>query len=377
MQNEVISRVVSLIKKEDLSAQIMCSPENFAYVTGFVVPSQSLLRHRHCMAIVTRDAEVHLLGVDMEATTMSDNAPDKPLKIWAEFSDDPMNKLAERLREIGVNGANIGIELGYLPASDFSRLTQYLPDTKFVNNEKPIGTLRQIKTNEETALLRQLSLISDQAIFNAFENVKPGDTEMDLAANVTRGVYELGGTEFKLLIVATGERSQLPNVGPTNRKLTRGDVCRVEVFSVIKGYHAGVCRTAVVEKAPEKASEIWKTLIECKNFLLDNIKPGASCQELYQSSINILAKSGLAPISFLGHGIGLFLHENPYIGNTPKIGSNMDVNLAAGMVLGIEPLCYQTGYGYGMQNKDMILVTNSGCELLSNYTNTDKLIEIH
>ena len=87
--------------------------------------------------------------------------------------------------------------------------------------------------------------------------------------------------------------------------------------------------------------------------------------ELYLRKLNEL---GLPPISFIGHGIGLHLHEDPYLGPTD------DQPLEAGMVLGIEPLVYETGFGFGMQNKDMVLVTGSGCELLSDYANTDKLL---
>jgi Xaa-Pro aminopeptidase len=84
----------------------------------------------------------------------------------------------------------------------------------------------------------------------------------------------------------------------------------------------------------------------------------------------------LPPISFVGHGIGLHLHEDPYIGKTPEIGKTGDAQLEAGMVLGVEPLCYQTGHGFGMQNKDMMLVTETGCELLSDYANTDRLLVV-
>ena len=86
--------------------------------------------------------------------------------------------------------------------------------------------------------------------------------------------------------------------------------------------------------------------------------------------------SKLPPISFVGHGIGLFLHEDPYIGHTPMIGSTRDAELEAGMVLGFEPLCYRTGHGFGMQNKDMVAVTDDGCELLSDYAETDHLLKI-
>ena len=376
MRQEVINRLVGFMNNNSLDALILCSPENFSYVTGFTVPSQPLLRHRHAVCIVTADANLYLLGVDMEATTIANRAPDLPLKIWKEFSDDPMAHLADLLSEIGLSKAKIGIETGYLPAHDFSRLQKASPETEFIRNDDDVATLRQQKTQEEITLLKRLSLISDQAITEALQNVSAGDTEMDIAAHVTRGVYELGGQDFKLLIVATGERSQLPNVGPSLRVLKPKDVCRVEVFSVIEGYHAAVCRTAVVEHAPPFADEIWQTLVECKYFLLDAIRPGASCQELYSKSISILAKMDLPPISFLGHGIGLFLHEDHYIVQTPVIESRNDATLKPGMVLGVEPLCYETGYGFGMQNKDMVLVTETGCELLSDFAETDKLIVV-
>jgi Xaa-Pro aminopeptidase len=154
------------------------------------------------------------------------------------------------------------------------------------------------------------------------------------------------------------------------------DVCRVEIFSVIAGYQAGVCRTAVVQRAPPHAEAIWKNLVECKYLIMDMIKPGASCRAIYDAFIRHLSKLKLPPISFVGHGIGLHLHEDPYIGMTPEIGKRGDAQLEAGMVLGVEPLTYQTGYRFGMQNKDMMLVTKTGCELLSDYANTDHLLVI-
>jgi Xaa-Pro aminopeptidase len=145
---------------------------------------------------------------------------------------------------------------------------------------------------------------------------------------------------------------------------------------VIAGYQAGVCRTAVVQEAPAHAEKIWQNLVECKYLIMDMIKPGASCRAIYDAFLRKLSELDLPPISFVGHGIGLHLHEDPYIGKTPEIGKAGDAQLEAGMVLGVEPLCYQTGYGYGMQNKDMMLVTETGCELLSDYANTDHLLVV-
>jgi Xaa-Pro dipeptidase len=376
MRKEIVVRWTSAMKQHGLEAMISCSPENFAYLTGFVVPSQPLMRHRHAMGIVTAAGDTAILGVDMEATTIGRREPGTKTKIWAEFSDNAMAALAALLTEMGLANAKVGIELDYLPAGDFEKLRAALPGASFVPDQQIIARLRQIKTPEEIALLRRLSRISDQSITDALRAVKAGDTEMDLAGHLTRNVYALGAEQFKLMIVATGDRSQLPNVGPTERKLEAGDVCRVEIFSVISGYQAGVCRTAVVQKAPAHAERIWKHLVECKYQLLEQVKPGASCRAIYAAFISKLDELKLPPISFVGHGIGLYLHEDPYLGKTPEIGREGDALLEAGMVLGVEPLCYQTGHGYGMQLKDMLLVTDKGSEMLSDYCSNDELIVV-
>ncbi len=377
MRDDIAQRQAKAMVAAGLDAMISCSPENFAYVSGFVVPSQPLIRHRHAMAIVQASGTVALFGVDMESSTIARNAPGVPTTIWAEFSDDAMLVLAAQLAELGLARGRIGIELDYLPAGDFMRLQAALPGATFSACEGILARLRQLKTPDEQALLRRLSRIADQAITDAIGAVKAGDTEMDIAAHLTRNVYELGAEHFKLMIVATGERSQLPNVGPTDRKLVRGDVCRVEIFAVIGGYQAGVCRTAVVQEAPEMAEEIWAHLVACKYQILEMVKPGASCRAIYDAFIAKLEEMKLPPISFVGHGIGLHLHEDPYLGVTPILGKpGSDAVLEAGMVLGFEPLCYRTGYGYGMQNKDMLLVTENGAELISDYADTDKLLVI-
>ncbi len=365
------------MRTHGLDAMISCAPESFAYCTGFVLPSQTLIRHRHAMVIVTAAGATAIFGVDMEATTIRRQEPKADIRIWAEFSDDPMRVLADQLQGLGLSPARIGIEMDYLPAGDFQRLQVAMPQARFTPCEAILAKLRQIKTPEEIALLRRLSRIADQAILDALRAVKAGDSEMDLAGHLTRRIYELGAHHFKLLIVATGERSQLPNVGPSERRLQRGDVCRVEIFSVIDGYQAGVCRTAVVQEAPPMAERIWQHLVDCKYLIMKMVKPGADCRTIYDAFIAKLSEMQLPPISFVGHGIGLHLHEDPYLGVTPVLGRPGETaTLEADMVLGFEPLCYQTGYGFGMQNKDMLLVTAQGCELLSDVSDTDRLIVI-
>src|SRR5215211_7565841 len=116
MRKEIIDRQVQAMRAAGLDAMISCSPENFAYLTGFVVPSQPLIRHRHAMVILTADSRTAIFGVDMEATTIRRGEPETPARIWAEFTDSAMVVLADQLKELGLESARIGIEMDYLPA---------------------------------------------------------------------------------------------------------------------------------------------------------------------------------------------------------------------------------------------------------------------
>jgi Xaa-Pro dipeptidase len=370
MQREIVTRLAKTMSAFGLDAVVLVSPENFAYVAGFVVPSQSLMRWRHAAYIVTASGQCSILIVDMEEATTRAKADGVEVRAWAEFSDRPMAVLGSLLSDMGLAGARIGIEFDYLPAGAFRELTAILAKATLEPADEMLARLRQIKTPAEVEHMRRLSRIADRAIRDALLQSTVGTTELQIAASLTRSIFEQGADNFKLLIVATGERSVFPNVGPTRRQLQAGDICRVEIFSVINGYHAGVCRTARVGPPPAHAEAIWRNLIECKYLTLDMIKPGASSRAIYQAFIRHLSKLKLPPISFLGHGIGLHLHEKPYL------GPYSDVALEAGMVLGFEPLVYNTGYGFGMQNKDMVTVTENGYGLLSDVTDTDDLIEI-
>ena len=90
MNQDIIDRCVAALAEEDLDAIIAMTPENFAYVTGFIVPSQPILRWRHAAAVITRDGRRALFTVDMEASTVKDLEPDEDVRVWEEFEGDAM-----------------------------------------------------------------------------------------------------------------------------------------------------------------------------------------------------------------------------------------------------------------------------------------------
>lgn len=369
MDQEIIARLKQRIAAEGLDAIVASSPENVAYVSGFVVPSQSLMRWRHAAVILTADGKISMVAIDMEATTVKAHAGIDDLRIYREFTDDPMDRLAEALSDLGLARARVGIEMEFLPAKDFAVLQKSLPAVVWRAADGLFNKARQIKTPNEMALLRSLSKLTDKALGDALRSATVGTSELELAGTLLASLFGGGAESYKLMIIASGERSQFPNVGPTERKLKRGDIIRMEIFGQKNGYLAGVCRTAVVGEATAEQYKIWSNLIECKYLVMDLIKPGASCPEIYRRFLQKFSELGFEPISFVAHGIGLHLHEEPYMG---RYGNEV---LQAGMVGAFEPLVYIPGR-FGMQNKDMFCVTEKGCELLSDVTATDALLRV-
>ena len=169
MDQEIISRLRKRIVAEGLDAIIASSPENVTYVSGFVVPSQSLMRWRHAAVIVTADGRIAMVAIDMEATTVKAHAGIDDLRIYREFTDDPMDKLADALKDLKLDRGKVGIELEFVPAKDFADAAKNLSASIGLAADAIFNKARQIKTPGELALLRSLSKLTDKALGDAFD----------------------------------------------------------------------------------------------------------------------------------------------------------------------------------------------------------------
>src|SRR5215471_8535313 len=145
MRQDVIGRQVRAMKEAGYDVLLSTSPENFAYVTGFLSPTQPLMRWRHAMALVTADGQTSLVSVDMEQSTIrAKAAPGTEIAVWREFQFDAMNVLADVLRKHRLGACRIGIEMDYLPAGDFAALVQLLPQAGLVPAQRLLSRLREI-----------------------------------------------------------------------------------------------------------------------------------------------------------------------------------------------------------------------------------------
>jgi len=356
--NPIVSKQKELMQKVGLGALVAVSPEMVRYTLGTVVPTQSLIRERLAICITSSEGKQVAIVVNIEEELVKKQGFVEDVRIYNEFTDQPMKMLSDVLKEMHLENQKIGIELDYLPFTHYSILKKEMPNTEFVECREYFLKLREVKTIEEIELIREIGKAAEQAHQKIFQEIKPGMSEKDIGSLVVSELYSQVGADPKIIVVASGERSSMLNASATDRVLKNGDMVRVDIIATKNGYYCDVCRTSVVGKPSKEQLDIWNTIIEARNLVLNNIKPGIHSHDLYSIYNHFVTEKGLTPIDFVGHGLGLGLHEEPYIG---KYGGDI---FTPGMVLCVEPIHVIPGM-MGFQVEDEILVTENEYELLT------------
>jgi Xaa-Pro aminopeptidase len=364
--HEIIARQRAAVAAEGWEASVAISPENVAYTAGFTVPSQPIIRHRHAMCVVTPASGEAMLTVDMEFSTAQRYSRIPDVRRWKEFTDRPMALLASTLREMGVTRGRVGIEMHYLPAADYLYLASLMPQIEWIDNDRWFARLRMVKTQEEIDRLKHVARIADETHQAAYRQVREGMTERDLGRVLVNELYARGVDGVRILVVASGDRSGLPNAGPTDRVLRRHDLIRVDLIAHRGSYYSDVARTAVVGGPTVQQHDVWAKIMDTHRTVLDMIRPGVPTSALYAAFKRKFEQHEFPVSSFVGHGLGLHLHEEPLIG---FVG---DTELEERMVLCIEPFIFADGYGY--QVEDELVVTKTGYELLTDAVDTSMLL---
>jgi len=371
MRQDVIARQVRAMKVAGLDAVISVSPENFAYVTGFLSPTQPLMRWRHAMGLVTAAGVVALVVVDMEASTIrTKSPPGTEIAVWREFEFDAMEVLAALLRKHGLADSRIGVELDYLPAGDLAALSKLLPPGPFCARYRPClrACARSRHRRRSIFCERACPRIADRAITEAYRTVHVGSSEMDRAAALTRGIYEQGAEYFKLMIVATGERSVFPNVRPNRPRAQTWRCVPRRIFPD----HRWLSRRRLPHRRGGRAAA------PCRTHLGEPDGVQVSATGCHQTGARRAARftSSILPKS-ASSACRRFPSSATASACTctriPTSVSTADRTLEPGMVLGIEPLIYETGFGFGMQTKDMVwsrLMAASCCRTISILTSS-------
>jgi Xaa-Pro aminopeptidase len=219
---------------------------------------------------------------------------------------------------------------------------------------------RMIKDAAEIEQLRRAGAAIDAVHRRVPGFLRAGRTERDVASDIAAAIVEEGHETAEFVIVGSGPNGADPHHEVSDRVIEDGDIVVVDIGGPVpSGYNSDCTRTYVVGTPDPEAARRIAVLVRAQQAAVDAVRPGVAAQDVDAAARAVLADAGLAD-AFLhrtGHGIGLSVHEEPYIapGNT--------LPLRAGMAFSIEPGIYFPGE-WGARIEDIVVVTDDGCERL-------------
>lgn len=357
---EIVNLQREMMEKYNLDALVTMTPENITYITGASIPTQLTVRSREVIHVITKEHDPEVIVVSVEEPIMRAESwmPHNKIISYNEFTQSPIMLAAELLKKMGVANKRIGFELSYLPSTDMAVLSRELPHAEIVNADSIFEEMRLRKMKFELDRIMEFGGRIEDVIYNAFSSVRAGMTEKEIYNYLVKGFNDIGGDKMSVPVVASGERSCLLNGAPTDRVLQKGDIVRVDMMGIKKNYYCDCCRTAVVGEPESRHVNIWDKVVKAHDDAIARIKPGVDTKYIYDEFSKQFAEWGFEPIAFIGHGLGLTLHEEPYI-NTYK-----STILQENMVLCVEPIHVIDGVcGYHLENE--VLVTADGHQMIT------------
>ena len=360
------------MKEAGLDAAIVASPENFFYLSGWKIQTQTLIRDRYALGIVTADGATALVVAKQEEAQTKRYSWVADVRSYAEFAETPMKAVAAVLEEKGLSRARIGVEQKYVSELYFQDLKSRVPNAGLSSCDTVFDKARMVKTAPEIEALRRAAAGTDEAIRRALETAKPGDPEHKLARVMSDSLFEIGQGEFRDLTwgVASGPNILVTHYWSGQRKLAHDEMVRVNVRSTIQGYYSHLYRMAVVGQPSERHRSWYQKARDVHYRAMDRLRPGARACDLYHAARKDIEDAGAAfKGSLCGHSTGIALHENP------RIQPLDETMLVPGMVIANEPLVVDPDYCiYHLE--DLVLVTEKDPVLLSDRTDTRNLFVI-
>lgn len=331
---------------------------SLTYLTGL----HFHLSERPVVFLIPAEGRPSLVLPELESQKVSDAALDLASFTYTESLDTWAQAFDKGIQSAGLQRGSVGIEPRNLRVLELRFLEGAAPAVQFISGEQALASLRMHKEAEELDRMREATVIAEQALLDTLPSVREGVSERTIAATLIQHLLR-NGSDGELPfqpIVAFGANSANPHAVPSDYEVKAGDLVLFDWGANYLGYFSDLTRMFALGEPEPELMNIVRIVEQSNAAGRDAVRSGVRAGAIDDASRKVIVDAGYGDrfIHRTGHGLGLEVHEEPYIrGDNERI-------LEEGMTFTIEPGIYLTGRG-GARIEDDMVVTSSGGESLS------------
>ncbi|MFQ5919782.1 MAG: M24 family metallopeptidase [Thermoplasmata archaeon] len=349
-------RCRAVMDAQDVDLLALTPGPNMTYMTGFLeTPGERLL-----MALLPRDGEPRMVVPALYEEQVGREGWIQDVRAWND-GDDQVALLREALSDVS-GSANVALDTR-MWARFVLMFTQAQPGAVLRDAEGLMQELRMVKGPDEIAILRGAHEATDRAMEAVVDSLREGLVEREVANTIRNALMNAGADAASFRpIAASGPNGSQPHYRFGDRALRAGDAVVLDFGGMFSGYYTDVTRTVFLGRADEEQRRVYGLVKEANEHAVAAARAGTPAQEVDRAARRVIAEGGYADrfLHRTGHGIGLEVHEEPYI-----VEGN-DRRLEEGMAFSVEPGIYLPDR-FGVRIENIVLVENGRARRLDRY----------
>jgi Xaa-Pro dipeptidase len=356
-----IDQIRKQLDASDSDFAFLTPAANFQYLAGY----HYQMRERLVALLIRKSAEPDLIVPAFEESDHSSHTWIKGVIPWEE-DENPYALIADLIGKRDEGPTCLLDES--LPLGVYWSLKKAFGRFKKVHSITPmLNSLRIAKSEQEVALMRKAGHVIDVAVMRAFSDAQIGMTELQIKQIVQEEVIRQGAVPT-FAAIQFGKNSALPHADSSTRELRKGDVVLMDCGCSLDGYNTDMTRVGVVGEPTEDIELVFSIVRKAEETAIEKISRGMACGNADGIARRVIEEAGYGDYFThrLGHGIGLEVHEPPYLirGNAQE--------LAVGMCHSVEPGIYLEGQ-FGIRIEDLVYIREDGPEVIT-YSPKDLIV---
>lgn len=356
--HERVQRALAAAQEQGLAALALVPGPNMRYLTG----APMHMSERLILGLLAPDRQPALVLPSFEMERVREDLELDARLFGYSDEEGPQSALAQACNALELRGKRVAAESLHMRLMEFWQLEE-AGGAEVVAGDGIFSDLRMRKDARELAAMKEAIRRTERVLHDFLPEIRPGRTEKELAGLLRFALIQASGEDVSFPpILGSGPNGALPHAAPSDRPLQKGDLIVIDCGIFYHGYVSDITRTFALGQVEPELRRIYDVVLEANRAGREACGPGVSAESVDRAARAVVQQAGYGDLfrHRTGHGIGLEVHEPPYIaeGNAAP--------LKPGMTFTVEPGIYLPGRG-GVRIEDDVAITTEGAEALTSF----------